>query len=78
MDSIPPGRLLAPVRPGNDLVLRRNQNLKRCVQACGCNITTPWPCAWADWSMRLHEQQTDLWVAPNKLFLKRRGESCTR
>ena len=41
MDSIPPGRLLALVRPGNDLVLRRIRNLKRCVQACGCNITTP-------------------------------------
>ena len=40
MDSIPPGRLLALVRPGNDLVLRRIRNLKRCVQACGCNITT--------------------------------------
>ena len=39
MDSIPPGRLLALVRPGNDLVLRRIRNLKRCVQACGCNIT---------------------------------------
>ena len=41
MDSIPPGRLLALVRPGNDLILRRIRNLKRCVQACGCNITTP-------------------------------------
>ena len=41
MDSIPPGRLLTLVRPGNDLVLRRIRNLKRCVQACGCNITTP-------------------------------------
>ena len=29
------------IRPGNDLVLRRIRNLKRCVQACGCNITTP-------------------------------------
>ena len=41
MDSIPPGTLLTLVRPGNDLVLRRIRNLKRCVQACGCNITTP-------------------------------------
>ena len=41
MDSIPPGRLLTLVRPGNDIVLRRIQNLKCCVQACGCNITTP-------------------------------------
>ena len=41
MDSIPPGSLLALVRPGNDLVLRRIRNLKRCVQACGCNKTTP-------------------------------------
>ena len=41
MDSIPPGRLLALVRPGNDLVLRRIRNLKRCVQACGCKIVTP-------------------------------------
>ena len=41
MDSILPDRLLALVRPGNDLVLRRIRNLKRCVQACGCNITTP-------------------------------------
>ena len=41
MDSIPPGRLLTLVRPGNDLVLRRIRNLKCCVQACGCNITTP-------------------------------------
>ena len=40
MDSIPPGRLLTLVRPGNDLVLRRIRNLKRCAQACGCNITT--------------------------------------
>ena len=31
MDSIPPGRLLALVRPGNDLVLRRIRNLKRCL-----------------------------------------------
>ena len=28
MDSIPPGRLLTLVRPGNDLVLRRIRNLK--------------------------------------------------
>ena len=41
MDSILPDRLLALVRPGNDLVLRRIRNLKRCAQACGCNITTP-------------------------------------
>ena len=40
-DSIPPGRLLTLVRPGNNLVLQRIQNLKRCAQACGCNITTP-------------------------------------
>ena len=39
MDSIPPGRLLTLVRPGN--VLRMIRNLKRCAQACGCNITTP-------------------------------------
>ena len=32
MDSIPPGRVLALVRPGNDLGLRRIRNLKRCVQ----------------------------------------------
>ena len=30
MDSIPPGRLLTLVRPGNDLVLQRIRNLKRC------------------------------------------------
>ena len=41
MNSIPRGRLLTLVRPGNSLVLRRIRNLKRCVQACGCNITTP-------------------------------------
>ena len=41
MDSIPPGRLLTLVRPGNDLILRRIRNLKSCAQACGCNITTP-------------------------------------
>ena len=41
MDSILSDRLLALVRPGNDLVLRRIRNLKRCVQTCGCNITTP-------------------------------------
>ena len=41
MDSIPPCRLLTLVCPGNDLVLRRIRNLKRCAQACGCNITTP-------------------------------------
>ena len=41
MDSILPDRLLALVRPGNDLVLRRIQNLKRCVEACGCKIMTP-------------------------------------
>ena len=35
MDSILPERLLALVRPGNDLVLRRIRSLKRCVQACG-------------------------------------------
>ena len=35
MDSILPDRLLTLVRP------RRIRNLKRCVQACGCNITTP-------------------------------------
>ena len=34
-------RLLALVRPGNDLVLRRIRSLKRCVQACGCKIMTP-------------------------------------
>ena len=39
MDSILPERLLALVRPGNDLVLRRIRSLKRCVEACGCNIT---------------------------------------
>ena len=41
MDSILPDRLLALVRPGNDLVLRRSRSLKRCVQACGCKIMTP-------------------------------------
>ena len=41
MDSILSDRLLALVRPGNDLVLRRIRNLKRCAQACGCKITTP-------------------------------------
>ena len=41
MDSILPERLLALVRPGNDLVLRRTRSLKRCVQACGCKIMTP-------------------------------------
>ena len=30
MDSIPPGRLLTLVRPGNSRILRRIQNLKRC------------------------------------------------
>ena len=40
MDSILPERLLALVRPGNDLVLRRIRSLKRCVQACGCKIMT--------------------------------------
>ena len=46
MDSILPDRLLALVRPGNDLVLRRIRNLKRCVQACGCDITTPRYAVW--------------------------------
>ena len=41
MDSILPERLLALVRPAFDLVLRRIQSLKRCVQACGCKIMTP-------------------------------------
>ena len=41
MDSILPERLLALVRPGNDLVLRRIRSLKRCVQVCGCKIMTP-------------------------------------
>ena len=41
MDSILPERLLALVRPGNDLVLQRVRSLKRCVQACGCKIMTP-------------------------------------
>ena len=41
MDSILPDRLLALVRPGNNLVLRRIRNLKRCVEACGCKIMTP-------------------------------------
>ena len=41
MDSILPERLLALVRPGNDLVLRRIRSLKRCVEACGCKIMTP-------------------------------------
>ena len=40
-DSIPPGRLLTLVRPGNDLVLRRIRNPKCCAQACGCYITAP-------------------------------------
>ena len=38
MDSILPERLLALVRPGNDLVLRRIRSLKRCAQACGCPL----------------------------------------
>ena len=46
MDSILPERLLALVRPGNDLVLRRIRNLKRCVQACGCKIMTPRYAVW--------------------------------
>ena len=46
MDSILPDRLLALVRPGNDLVLRRIRNLKRCVQVRGCNITTPRYAVW--------------------------------
>ena len=33
--------LLALVRPAIDLVLRRIQSPKRCVQACGCKIETP-------------------------------------
>ena len=33
--------LPALVRPAFDLVLRRIQSLKRCVQACGCKIMTP-------------------------------------
>ena len=41
MDSIPPGRLLALVRPAFDLVLRRIRSLKRCAQAYGCKIVTP-------------------------------------
>ena len=41
MDSILPERLLALVRPGNNLVLRRIRSLKRCVEACGCKIMTP-------------------------------------
>ena len=40
-DFIAPGRVLTLVRPGNDLVLQRIRNLKCCVQASGCNITTP-------------------------------------
>ena len=46
MDSILPDRLLALVRPGNDLVLRRIRNLKRCVEACGCKIMTPRYAVW--------------------------------
>ena len=45
MDSILFDRLPALVRPGNDLVLRRMQNLKRCVEACGCKINDPSICA---------------------------------
>ena len=41
MVYILPERLLALVRPAFDLVLRRIQSLKRCVQACGCKIETP-------------------------------------
>ena len=41
MDSILPERLLALVRPAFDLVLRRIRSLKRCVEACGCNRTSP-------------------------------------
>ena len=44
MDSILLERLLALVRPGNDLVLRRIRSLKRCVQACGCKIMTRYAC----------------------------------
>ena len=43
MDSILPDRLLALVRPGNDL-LRRIR--KRCVEACGCKIMTPRYAVW--------------------------------
>ena len=46
MDSILPERLLALVRPAFDLVLRRIQSLKRCVQACGCKIMTPTYAVW--------------------------------
>ena len=41
MVYILPERLLALVRPAFDLVLRRIQSLKRCVEACGCKIMTP-------------------------------------
>ena len=40
MVYILPDRLVTLVRPAFDLVLRRNRNLKRCVQACGCKIET--------------------------------------
>ena len=46
MDSILPERLLALVRPGNDLVLRRIRSPKRCMQACGCKIMTPRYAVW--------------------------------
>ena len=41
MEFIPPERLPALVRPAFDLVLRRIQILKRCVEVCGCKIETP-------------------------------------
>ena len=41
MDYILLERLLALVRPAFDLVLRRIQSLKRCVEAYGCKIMTP-------------------------------------
>ena len=41
MAYILPERLLTLVRPAFDLVLRRIRSLKRCVEACGCNIETP-------------------------------------
>ena len=64
MDSIPPGRLLALVRPGNDLVLRRIRSLKRCVQACGCKIMTPRYAP--QFGSRLHFKRANLCRAKKK------------
>ena len=63
MDSIPPGRLLTLVRPGNNLVLRRIRYLKRCVQACDCNITTT---RCLQFGSRLHFKRANLCRAKKK------------